>query len=542
MKVIYPSGSFPETHFLDTTRVKIEFGYEPDVNFKVDLDLFKVPLFSLEYPDDVDDGDVDKYYVLITHLAQIWNYPSSYQLMNKFLKKSNLSKQDFLRTNKQLNHELAENGLIGDDKFHYFYIEVSKIYQNITNKQILVGDDDYDEMDEQLFAKQSLQLEDKITLNQVFPSYGFINSAVDLKHSTFNCLTNLSKYNYYKVSPSSPKFMRSKLLPHELEIFYNINDYAKLDLNNNEILMKTINKRKPLGKPRKNHTNIDPNNLDLHESVIPGQGFIQEFNINHLCKIPNYYITNQQQHQQYQQAPSSLPGSSNISKPKDSKISRNIQQLVFNNNEFDNTFNVGRYFYSKTYRGPGSGNYKDASLVNRINKIPMDSNNSIRQKHIKESYKNRFNLHLKGLIPEKFNKSYVDSVLTKQRGHVEDYDNLEMLHNTLEFNLLVNTYRDISYDTWINYYKFKFMDFEKMVNEKGEEVNHYLLSRFNLPTDYNEIIRNLPLEFREKVKTPLYYNLKLPDNNNPQLLTNVDIIKLPNSNEIAWDNLKKYQE
>lgn len=53
--------------------------------------------------------------------------------------------------------------------------------------------------------------------------------------------------------------------------------------------------RKPLGRSRKNNIHIDPNTLDLSESVVPGQGYIPEFSVSHLCKVPNYYITSNQQ-------------------------------------------------------------------------------------------------------------------------------------------------------------------------------------------------------------------------------------------------------
>lgn len=544
MKVIYPEN--PSIIAYDTTRTPIEFNSDGLDSETSNLDglKFKVPVFSLESSEDVK-------YVLMKDVANLWNYPSSYQLMGKLLKSSKLTKLDFHKS-QHLNQQLLDNQLIEDVKFNYFYIELSKLYGAILNKEILLETSDGGDMD--LDIPNDSTVDDKITLTQVFPAYGFVNSTMELKHSTFNSLTNLTKYNYYKATGTLPRFFRTKLFAQEAETFYNLNDYSKLEFDNDEILLKNLKKRKPLGKPKKNHTNIDPNSLDLHESVIPGQGYIQEFNINHLCKIPNYYITSQQQQQQYQQFQQQqhqqqlinqqqLQNISGLGKKTEGgvKISRNIQQLVFNNNDFDSNFNVGRYFYSKTYRGPGSGNYKDASLVNRINKIPMSATNSVTKKHIKDSYKSRLGLHLKGLIPNKFNKAYVDDVLSKQRNHVEDYNNLEMLHNTLEFNLLVNTYRDISYDTWINYYKFKFMDFEKMVNQKADN-DSFLLSRFNLPTDYPQINRQLPLSFRDEIKNPLYYNLKLPDNTRPDLLTNIDIIKLPNSNEVAWDNLKKYQD
>ena len=46
---------------------------------------------------------------------------------------------------------------------------------------------------------------------------------------------------------------------------------------------------------QKHNLLIDPNSIDLAESVIPGQGYIPDFSINHICKVPNYYVTSSHQ-------------------------------------------------------------------------------------------------------------------------------------------------------------------------------------------------------------------------------------------------------
>lgn len=394
---------------------------------------------------------------------------------------------------------------------------------------------------------------DKITVTQVFPQYGFVNNTIELNHSTFNCITNSSKYNYYKSIENFNHLPMSKLPHSELENLYNVNDYSKLEVNKPNVIIQNIKRRKPIGKTRKNATNIDPNTLELKDTVIPGQGLIQEFSINHVCKVPNYYVTNANS------TPTSGSSSQigeklntsflNIPKLKEVKISRDVSQLVINN-DYEN-FNFNKYFYVRSYRGPGSGNYKDASLINRINKIPS-TDKVVKKNHLSQIGK-RHRLHIKGLVHEKFNKQYVDYV-TRLNG--DDYENLEMLHNTLQFNLLLNTYRDISTDTWNNYFKFKFTDFEQLTERKHIEAENeaiaappnatygakYLLNKFNVPQDYKEIIRKVPSDLRDEIRHPLYFNMKTSETNNSPFLTNIDIIKLPNANSIGWDNLKKYRD
>ena len=78
------------------------------------------------------------------------------------------------------------------------------------------------------------------------------------------------------------------------------------------------------------------------------------------------------------------------------------------------------------------------------------------------SNNNRYNKSLKGLVHEKFDKNFVEYLLSEQRKYTEDYSNLEILHNSLQFNVLLNTYRGVAQETWNNYYKFKLIDFEQL--------------------------------------------------------------------------------
>lgn len=529
MEIITPDRDFTIHH--DSTRVPLEFLESPQELSSIDGLKFRVPIFK-----------TSEYFVLIKDLADVWNYPSSYQLISQLIKQSPITKQDITKTDKKLNEQLGN--LVNPQQYH-FIIKLSTIYGVLKDKSVLTYTNETPE------SYVEVKNPDKITVSQIFPQYGFIDSTLELKHSTFNTLTNLSKYNYYKSIGEFKNAPLTKMYEPELEMFYSLNDHAKIEANEN-VINEQVKKRKGLSKNKKSST-TDPNSLDLTENVIPGQGFFQEFNVNSICRVPNYYVTNNQQQQQIQTQQQTNLQNSNVTlnssflnlPKKEAKVSRNVQQLVFNN-EYDH-FNFGRYFYTMTYRGLGSGNYKDASVMNRINRIPTGSfteeQNKVHKLH-KKSFKNhkRYNMQLKGLTHEKINKNYLDYIIQQQRQSVEDYENIEMLHNTLQFNLLFNTYRDISYNTWKNYYKFKLVDFDQISNKDLDLSKNFLLSRFNLPHEYKEIKRHLQMEFRERIKKPLYYNLKLPNPNNPQFLTNVEIIKLPNANEIGWDNLKKYRD
>ncbi|KAK6462747.1 hypothetical protein DFJ63DRAFT_319550, partial [Scheffersomyces coipomensis] len=537
---------------------------------------------------------------------------------------------------------------------------------------------------------------EKVTISQAFPQYGIVGSTIQLNHSAFNSLNPITKLNYYKSLSSPYKFLpNSKLTFSDRELIYRNQDDSELNnIKSHEVEKKRF--RKPIGKSKKHNINIDPNSIDLTESAIPGQGYIPEFNINHLCKVPNYYITSNQQYISAAAAAAAAGIGSNLGTPttgtgsassssfnlkkinstsnssflftENIKMPNHVKQLIFNG---DNDYHHTKYYYTKSYRGPGSGNYKDAALMNRINKIHLINNKNIHHPHKASSFKNhkqRYNQGLKGLLFEKFNKEYVESVLSKQRKYTEDYVNLEMLHNNLQFNLLINSYREISEETWENYYKFKLTDFEQLkslnqekleletrqdeINQKQlwhenekkrqedlqqliielngnlESLKHEriqrqkeyeekkrqnelestfndpfvgtgsdssslieppnfddilereqaltsqfeidkellkpvppplptetpqldVLSRFTLPSFHPEITNHLPPDLRQdqqlneddipSIKKPIRYVTTYADKNNPELLNRIEIVKLPNSNAIGWDNLKKFR-
>ncbi|CAK9437449.1 uncharacterized protein LODBEIA_P18270 [Lodderomyces beijingensis] len=312
--------------------------------------------------------------------------------------------------------------------------------------------------------------EDKVTISQVFPQYGFVESTIDLSHASFGSLNSMSKLAFYKnLSSAGLKFLpNTKLSFPERELITSGHSFADISINeDSEQSDRQRAVRKPLGKSKKNNVHVDPNTVDLSESVIPGQGYISEFSINHLCKVPNYYVTSNHQAIPHSFNAKNLNPTSNSSflfnegwgGATGGRVSKNVQQLAFNND--NDNYSPSKYYYTKSYRGPGSGNYKDAALMNKINKIHTTGSKKKSHK-AKLSSQGRYKADLKGLIHPSFNKDYVESLLADQRKYTEDYSNLEMLHNSLQYNVLLNSYREISRDTWRAYFKFKLFDFEQL--------------------------------------------------------------------------------
>lgn len=644
-----------------------------------------------------------KDYALVKDLASSWNFPSSYQLISKFVKSCGISKNELVATStKELNEILLNQGAISKDelKFSLFYIELGILFALVKNKDVFFADSlaspatpiikrktiatpaEVEPLD---FQMEDVELEDtkknhkssneRITISQVFPQYRMVEMTLPLNHSAFNTLTTQTKLKYYKSIPGAYKFLpNTKLNFTERDLIAQENSYSDVQVTETKKQQQGKKFRKPFGKSRKHNTNVDPNTIDLTESIIPGQGFIQEFNVNHLCKVPNYYITSNQQNPIGKINLKNINSSSNSSFlfNDNIKISNNVKQLKFNND--NDSYHHAKYYYTKTYRGPGSGNYKDAAVMNRINRIQTTPNISKTPhkvaKVVNKSAVKRYNQSLKGLVHNKFNQTLVDSFLSKQRRYTEDYVNMEMLHSNVQFNLLVNTYRNISEDTWDSYYKFKMVDFEQLgalqrenaeieakkreielrkewerselerqqllqakierqrtkleriefkkiqkqkkleekkrrrqleatfndpfgdgsdafdfglgekdldddddddLEEEDEEDNYDdqidlnrpvpppmpvetpqldVLSRFTLPQAHKEVIQNLPVELRDyeqieknhnpSIKKVIRYTATYADSN-PEVLNKIEIVKMPSSNAVGWDNLRKYR-
>lgn len=648
----------------------------------------------------------DSWHVLVQDLKEAWNFPSSYQLINRLVKNSQLTRDDFKTTTKSMNEWLILEGLISDILHSYFYVSLEKLYSVISNKELfypeqldeIPSQDDLGNTDKSTHEEDPNQVKDEtaseiVTVGQVFSHYSI---PVQESHAQFNSLTNVTKLNYYKTLPNSYKYLpNNKLSYNERDLIARDNNIYEDVLESDPQYLDNDDepKRKRYRKTRKNNIDVDPNSIELAESLIPGQGYIQEFNVSHICKVPNYNLVNHVPNvvpvnagtgntllgiQSQASNSTALDVSSPATQVKlETKVAKNIQQLSTSDND---SHNNAKYLYTKNYRGPGSGNYKDAALMNRINKVPTTLKVGNLHKSLEQLEKvgstPRAAENLKGLVHDEFHKLHWDSVLYDQKRLALDYENLEMLHNNLLFNFLINTYRNIAEDTWKSYYDFKLIDFEqefalaeeekeiaasrkfvedmktwkvkeaqrkekllrradmerikverkhikqmekqrkrddraRRLEEKKrhdqlaatfndpfgddfdllgedikidspeqdddldddnlEELDHEnleiplhppkpietpqldVLNRFTLPIVYPEIVHLLPLEQRSinranknddipAIKKVIRYVSTYPDSQHPEILNKIEIIKIPNSNAIGWDNLRKFRK
>ncbi|GEQ71381.1 hypothetical protein JCM33374_g5064 [Metschnikowia sp. JCM 33374] len=586
------SVTFPEAapHTLVYTRLRENVPVGPPAEKSLPLGFsLRVPYFTYN----------NSQYVLVRDLAGAWNFPSSYQVITRLTRKSGVPKSELLRTSDEaLNELLVENGLLlpAEQNTSLFYIELAKLYSILLeDSSILVSADDAMSVEAASAPAKPLSDEESITISQVFPNYGAVEESLPLNHATFLSLTPLTKLHVYKHEGNYRKVYGTSLSAHERELLTISSNYTSYDVStsppsSSEDSERSKKSKKPLGRQKKFVGNVDPNQLDVTENVLPGCGLIPEFNVNSICKVPNYFVTNKemgaQQNALHNPAKSHLDGLRTKGK-KPSDMPKQLYQLLSNTDQEAYHF---KYYYFKSYRGPGSGNYKDAALVNKINKIKRftpataptsNSNTHIAASKVTKPPHKRGDIAIKGLVHEYFSHENVEIVIERQRRFVEDFENLEMLHNNTLFNLLVNAYREVASDTWDAFYKFKMIDFEKMYSktrnqnlqvkkaellarqaekqsltgapvprsdELTEVLKADLSTRFSLPSDYPEIMEKLPCELRgddgdeaHSLSEPVRYIARYPDKNSPGMLNQIEVVKLPNANSLAWDNIKKYR-
>lgn len=560
-RVILPSVhvNIPE----NTRDVKeIEFQEADESNFEELLESIKVPVFE-------GNGD---YFFLVKDICLIWNYLSSYHLINKIEKGTGCSKRQFLgKTDRELNKWLSGKGIIEEaqEKYSFFYILARFLYQRLKNKDILVGDEGIadNKTPEENDSIQEDNDDEIVTVAQVVPQLSSNAMGLELSYSNFSSLTRLSKLNFYKESPAYQKFItNSKLFINEREQLYKENDLTSTDAKIPEQTVQEEHKeprrgRKALGKPKKNTINIDPNIMNLSETIIPGQGFTQPFNLGVFNMVPNYFVTSNNMTAPLNNPPKRANASSLLLGDA-AKVTKNIQGIVLPNN-YKESISRSKYFYTKGHRSLGSGNFRDAATVQKANKIPVTNTDKIKILHKRagdypQTIKGRGKMSVKGLMYERFSKKAVRDTIKKQSEKVEDYVNLEMLHSVSQLNLLINSYRKVSESSWSSYFKFKQTDFAQLgmmkrrhmqkqspyVNAQGD-----LSQRFVHPSFYQDILKKLPLELRHNenlasdeiptIPYPLDYQITHPDTSNPELLSKVEIVQIPNANAIGWDNIKK---
>lgn len=586
ISAVWPIKPAPD-HGYTRIRVHIEVQSPDSSGFSPKLD-FKVPYYVLE----------GKQYVLVKHLAQLWNYPSSYQLIAKIIKRSGVPKKDCIHaSDKTLNLLLLEADLVSQNEASrlLFYMDLPFVYLVIANKDVLVGEamavDATETRKRPIFKNFE---DDLITVSQVFPQYGQVEATTPLTHATFLCLNPMTKLQVYKHEGNYRRVYGTSISAQERELIFTANNYTQYDATkaeeaaNNDI----SSLKKPLGRHKRHVGSVDPNVLDVTENILPGCGLIPEFNVSALCKVPNYFVTNGQM-SSAQQAALFNPQKPHLSSLKlkfteSGKMSKQLQLLLLNN---DQEAYHSKYYYFKSYRGPGSGNYKDAALVNRINRIRKFTADSapksnaithIPANRVMKPSSKRFDRPIKGLVHEFYSDDNVEIVMERQRRFTEDFTNLEMLHNNVLFNLLVNSYREVSADTWKCFFKFKRIDFEKLyhieqLDKRNKRRNELLVKqaeiqqktstqlpptpelaellrpdvtlRFTVPSQHREIMQKLPVELRGEnddpvtdLSKPIRYVATYPDKGVPEILNQIEVVKLPNANSIAWDNIKKYRE
>lgn len=588
--LIRASGT-PNEHGYSRLPVPVTFTKPQNTdNFSTSLP-FKVDFFILANTE----------YVLVNQLASLWNFPSSYQVITRIVKKTGIPRNEFLyKTSEDLNGSLLIEDAITSQEANkqLFYISLRFLYSIIENKSALVGDEDA--------VKNTAQRErpvilpnddDTIAVSQVFPQYGHEEASFPKDHATFLALTPLKKLLVYKHEGNYRRVYGTSLSANERELLVRSNNYTTVSPHVVHPVpdSESSSSRKPLGRSRRQIGSVDPNSLDVSENILPGNGAVPEFLVGPLCKVPNYFVSNGL-------SATHLSASVNSQKPHlsnlelkftdSSKATKHALQLLLRN---DQEQLHSKYYYFKTYRGPGSGNYKDAALVNRINKIrkftreSTPSSNAVTHlppHKIRKALLKRYDRAIKGLIHDFYSPENIEVVLNRQRQFTEDFTNLEMLHSTILFNLLTNSYRELSGNIWSTYYKFRMVDYEKLYlieraekkkKRKQELLAEYeksradaeakgmvppqptreltelmkpdLTERFTLPTDHPEIMQKLPLELRglpddpeTQISRPIRYVATYPDKQLPEVLNQIEVVKLPNANSLAWDNIKKYRE
>lgn len=592
-----------------------------------------VPVEELAFP-AFRTPNSSEWLVLTQTLAKVWNYPSSYQLIAKLVKKTALLLEDFLQTLSEINSQLVEHGLVAKSQASnpLYYIELAKVYGVIENHEVFTTNpsgqdkdvDMEDEDDDVLVGRKKKSSPavipatpkvEQVTVAQVFP---LVENPVKPTFANYNCLTEVAKVQFYKERNLYKFLPLTKISFSDRELVWLDNSglYDNPDLE--AVLEKTTGKAGTLVTKKKKRD--ESNNFDFNETVLAGQGYFHEFNVLHICKVGTYYT-----------APPLTTTSSLAATPtyENAKMARHLQQLAFDNGDKDT---LSKYFYTKQTKGPGL-NYKDVSVINRINRIPttldpkaVRAHRVIKPKGQLPAFRNGMNI--KGLVHEYFSKRAVDAKLKLQKEFTPDFANIEHLHNALQFNVLINSYRGVLKQTMGSYYQFKRIDFEQIYamreyrqefeqrkryakeveewklreqarvtrdRQEMDRVNRYnyevqrrkhekmrqqfdaaldgpefqeqrfvpsmplpppkplqplhleILNRFTIPLSYREIMVNIPTEMRDdssnnpQIKRPVSYITTQPDIHNPELSTRIEVVKIPNSNEIAWDNLRKFK-
>lgn len=553
-------------------------------------------------------------HVLLKSLASAWGFPSSYQLISQIVRQTSCDPSIITKTtDTAINNSLLHRGIISHAEANQklFYVSLETIYSMILNKNVFTASKTTEDPPDDSENHPGDSPESEIfTISQAFPQYGRVRSQLPMTQGSFNALSNVTQLTLLESLPRAARGVsNSKLDISDQLILAKTFDYSSAD-QKFAAPHQTNGGKKPnkVAAKHKNDVDVDPNTLDLTESVLPGQGFVQEFNVNHLCKVPSYYTSNANLNASTSSSnvsvvtkkPTSTSNSS-LLLSEAARLSKNVQLLV--SNDSDN-YHHSKYYYSKSYRGPGSGNYKDASLTNRIGKIPVNrgiSGSIHKSRRLLSANKKRQNTSLKGFVHRDFHPRLVQAIHSLNREDSEDLSNLEVVHNNLQFNVLVNAYREISQETWACYYRVVTTDYEQIgvFERESEEMeerqrNHEKIEewkaknadlaaqrnnalvdamalkapekpprlnetpqldisqRFTAPSFHKEITRHLPMEMRhdrlieDQARPVMKKAIRKVvtfsgEHTAPQVMDRIGVVQIPNGNSIGWDNLRKYQ-
>lgn len=528
-------------------------------------------------------------HILIKDLASLWNFPSSYQVIAHLSRHSGVAKSELVKkTNPELNEKLFKMELIveSDLRTTLFYVEVVVLASILTDSNTLFGPF---ELDEFPVAMDQDPPSDKAMPNVtvIFPDIGEVEKSVALNHGSFLALNPLTKFQVYKNVGSYRRVFGSNLTPAERELLMRENNYSAFEFSiegpESSSDPAKQDSKKNIGR-QKRTSNLDPNQLDVTENILPGCGLIPKFSVAAVCKVPNYFATTNlmgitQQNAYYNAGDRHLK---NLKlRFSDSGSALKLISLLMPNGDQDPF--LYKYYYYKHYRGPGTGVYKDGALSSKMNKIQTVE--SARALHL-PSYRVMKNQpverrSIRGLVYPQYTKDNLEVTVQRQRAFTEDFCNMEMLHNNCTFNILVNSYREVANETWALFYKFKMVDFEKLYlihnveqrakiraeliarqhklqqasevklptpPELAERLQPDLSERFTVPTQYPEIVQRLPMNLRENrldpqtyISRPIRYAARTMDRGTPELLNQIEVLKLPNANALGWDNLRKYR-
>ena len=528
-------------------------------------------------------------HVLVKDLASLWNFPSSYQVV-AHLRRSGVPKTELVSiTDRALNAQLFAKGLIleCDSATTLLYIELLRLVSILADTSVLLLCFRLDEFPLGIVPDKTLE---KLvpSISHVFPDYGEVAKTVSLSHASFLALDPLTKLLVSKHAGTYREHYGTALTVTERELLLRENNYSLyepaqdgVDVSTDPLKIKKIPGEQSVA-------NLDPNLLDVTKNILPACGLIPKFNVASLCRVPTYYVTTNHMEIK-QQNPLQNPADRHLKDlrltfddPGTAPNQINLLVPVVNQEPF-----LYKDYYYKHHRGLGTGVYKDAALTSMINKIRTvdDPPGTRRPSHL-PAYRvmkrePRSKQPLKGLLHPYYSKENVEVLVQRQRVFTEDFTNMEMLHNTNTFNILVNSYRDVSNETWRLFYQFKNLDFEKLYliqqtqlrrRRKAElaaihaemqlrsdvplqppaELTKILqlnsTSRFTLPTSYPEVVQTLPVHLRDDpqdprthIAKPIRYVITTPNRATPEVLHQLEVVKLPNANSLASENLRKYR-